>query len=155
MFSYEKNKTVTESYIGENDNFETMDVTYDYYLTQHYSAPENAIFLNGDDISEAEMMIAVFTGLRGMVSTVSAGETQAIYETIPAATTSESLTFVDTSLTNNEETVETISARYSLHEDGDNTTLTLNFETKAGFAVSGKTITMEYSPVRGGLMLTD
>lgn len=155
LFSYEKNKTVTESYIGENDNFETMDVTYDYYLTQHYSAPENAIFLYGDDVSETEMTIAVFSGLRGSVSTVSAGETKAIYETIPAATTSESLTFVDTSLTNNGETVETISARYSLHEDGDNTTLTLNFETKAGFAVSGKTITMKYSPVCGGLMLTD
>ena len=76
LFSYEKNKTVTESYIGEDNSFKKMDVTYDYYLTQHYSVPKNAIFLYGDDSSAAEKTIAVFTGLRGQVSTVSAGKTQ-------------------------------------------------------------------------------
>ena len=76
LFSYEKNKTVTESYIGEDNSFKKMDVTYDYYLTQHYSVPKNAIFLYGDDASAAEKTIAVFTGLRGQVSTVSAGKTQ-------------------------------------------------------------------------------
>ncbi|WP_294431249.1 hypothetical protein [uncultured Treponema sp.] len=162
-FSYEKNKTVTESYINDDDTYNHEDVTYDYYLTQHYSVPENAIFIYGDDASAAEKTIATFSGLRGMVSTVDANEKVTIYDTIDAATTADTLIFTavpandedDESESDTYVDIETISANYVLDENGDKTTLTITFETKTGFTVSDKTITMEYSPVTDGLMISD
>ncbi|MCR5725623.1 MAG: hypothetical protein K6G80_11110 [Treponema sp.] len=155
-FSYEKNKTVTESSISGDESYEYQDVTYDYYLTQQYTVPETAVFIYGDDDTATEKTIAAFTGLRGLVSTVSDGETQAMYETINAETTAETLTFAPVSEAYDAESdTETISASYSLHEKGDKATLTLSFETKDGFTVSGKTITLEFSPITSGLMIID
>ncbi|MCR5724455.1 MAG: hypothetical protein K6G80_05140 [Treponema sp.] len=155
-FSYEKDKTVTRSALNDDGTYEYYDVTYDYYLTQRYTAAETALFMYTTEVTEDleafSGTVAVFSGYSGSVTVVENGETTESYLADTLDTENKTLAFVVD--TGNDE-YGSITATYSLNENGDNTTLTLAYETKDGFTVSGETITLEYSSITSGLMIID
>ena len=103
---------------------------------------------------------AVFKGFTGSISFVKNGSTTESYYSESVDTSTKKMTFFEVIESDEEESVDsddalakTITATYSVNENGNATTLTLAFETKQGFTVSGKTITLDYSPVEEGLMI--
>lgn len=163
-YRYEKNKTVTKSALKEDGTYEHYNVTYDYYLTQQYTSAETSIFMYApDDVADLAQFTgnaAVFKGFTGSISFVKNGSTTESYHSESVDTSTKKMTFFEVIESDEEESADsddtlakTITATYSVNENGNATTLTLAFETKQGFTVSGKTITLEYSPVEEGLMI--
>ena len=165
-YRYEKNKTVKKSALKEDGTYEPYEVTYDYYLTQQYTSAETSIFMyTPDAAAELEQFtgnVAVFKGFSGSIFTVKNGSTTEIYHSNIVDTSTKTMTFFEVIESDDEESAEpddtlakTITATYSVIEKGNASTLTLAFETKEGFTVSGMTITLDYSPVEEGLMITE
>ena len=165
-YRYEKNKTITKSALKEDGTYEDYDVTYDYYLTQQYTSAETSIFMyTPDAAAELEQFtgnVAVFKGFSGSIFSVENGSTTEIYHSDIVDTSTKTMTFFEVIESDDEESAEpddtpvkTITATYSVIEKGNASTLTLAFETKEGFTVSGMTITLDYSPVEEGLMITE
>lgn len=165
-YRYEKNKTVTKFALKEDGTYEHYNVTYDYYLTQQYTSAETSIFMYApDDVADLAQFTgnaAVFKGFTGSISFVKNGSTTESYHSESVDTSTKKMTFFEVIESDEEESVDsddtlakTITATYRVNENGNATTLTLAFETKQGFTVSGKTITLDYSPVEEGLMITE
>ena len=140
LFSYEKNKTVTE-YLVDNDTEELIpyEVQYDYYFTPHYAAFENSNFGYSSD----DGVSAGFTGFIGVI-------------TVPDSDKPLTVTSVDfeEKYIVFDQGGPTIYADYSLNENGDDTTLNLSFRTYEGY-LSGKTISLKYVSTPFGMKLTE
>lgn len=136
LFSYEKNKTVTE-YLVDNDTEELIpyEVQYDYYFTPHYAAFENSNFSYSSD----DGISAGFTGFIGVISVPDSDKPL----TVTSVDFEEKYIVFD-------QGGPTIYADYSLNENGDNTTFNLSFRNYDGY-LSGKTLSLKYDSTPFGM----
>ncbi len=137
LFSYEKNKTVTE-YLVDNDTEELIpyEVQYDYYFTPHYAAFENSNFSYSSD----DGISAGFTGFIGVITVPDSDKPL----TVASVDFEEKYIFFD------QEGGPDIYADYSLNENGDNTTFNLSFRNYDGY-LSGKTLSLKYDSTPFGM----
>ena len=136
LFSYEKNKTVTE-YLVDNDTKELIpyEVQYDYYFTPHYAAFENSNFSYSSD----DGISAGFTGFIGVITVPDSDKPL----TVTSVDFEEKYILFD-------QGGPTIYADYSLNENGDDTTFNLSFRNYDGY-LSGKTISLKYDSTPFGM----
>ncbi|MBR4321159.1 hypothetical protein [Treponema sp.] len=140
LFSYEKNKTVTE-YLVDNDTNELIpyEVQYDYYFTPHYAALENSDFSYSSD----DGIKAIFTGFVGEIIVPDSEES---LRTLSVDFEEKYIRFGQD---------EPIAyADYTLNENGDDTTLNLSFREYDGY-LSGKTLSLKYVSTPFGMKLTE
>lgn len=169
-YTYDTNAAITESYINDDDSITEESVIYDYVLTQHYTNFETAVFLNPLAATSGATGAALFGyGYDGnlyfisdsdsseyewrMESIDTNAKTITFYEITGGSEDDESSTDDnedDENSTDNTES-DTITARYTLIENGDSSTLTLIFESAESSPVSGETITLKYYPLGIGL----
>ncbi|MBQ9281616.1 MAG: hypothetical protein IJ207_05395 [Treponema sp.] len=169
-YTYDTNAAVTESYINDDDSITEESVIYDYVLTQHYTNFETAVFLNPLAAASGAMGAVLFgygyDGNLYFISDSDSSEYEWRMESID--TNAKTITFYeitggsedDESSTDDNEDDENstddteadaITARYTLIENGDSSTLTLIFESAESSPVSGETITLKYYPLGIGL----
>lgn len=136
LFSYEKNKTVTE-YLVDNDTEELIpyEVQYDYYFTPHYAAFENSNFSYSSD----DGISAGFTGFIGVITVPDSDKPL----TVTSVDFEEKYILFDQGGPN-------IYADYSLNENGDDTTFNLSFRNYDGY-LSGKTLSLKYDSTPFGM----
>ena len=173
-YTYDANAAITESYINDNDSITEESVIYDYVLTQHYTNFETAVFLNPLAATSGAIGTVLFgygyDGNLYFISDSDSSEYEWRMESID--TNAKTITFYeitggsedDESSTDDNEDDENstddteadaITASYALIENGDDTVLTLTFESAKGSPISGQTINLKYYAVEAGLNVTE
>ena len=173
-YTYAANGTITESYINDDGIIMEKSVIYDYVLTQHYTNFETAVFLNPLAATSGAIGAALFgygyDGNMYFISDSDSSEYEWRMESID--TKAKTITFYeitggsedDESSTDDNEDDENstddteadaITAAYALSENGDDTVLTLTFESSKGSPISGQTINLKYYAVEAGLNVTE
>lgn len=162
-YTYDTNAAITESYINDDDSITEESVIYDYVLTQHYTNFETAVFLNPLAATSGAIGAALFSyGYDGNLYFKSDDGNEYEWQLTSVDTKENKITFhefissdEDTEENNIDESeAESIDATYKFIENGDNSSLTLVFETKNGSILSAETIVLNFYPIEIGLTAT-
>ena len=147
-YTYDTNAAITESYINDDDSITEESVIYDYVLTQHYTNFETAVFVN-PFVATSGAMGAVLFGYSydGNLYFKSDDGNEYEWKLTSVDTKKNKITFHE--FISSEE--ESIDATYKFIENGDNSSLTLVFETKNSSILSAETIVLNYYPIEIGL----
>ena len=171
-YTYAMNAAITESYINDDGNISEESTSYDYVLTQHYTSFETAIFINKLTAVSNGLGAALFGyGYGGnlyfivgsdeyewhMAGIDTKEKTITFYEITGGSEDDESSTDDNEDDENSTDDTEAdaITAAYALSENGDDTVLTLTFESAKGSPISGQTINLKYYAVEAGLNVTE
>ena len=163
-YTYDANAAITESYINDDDSITEESVIYDYVLTQHYTNFETAVFLNPLAATSGAIGAALFSyGYDGNLYFKSDDGNEYEWQLTGVDTKENKITFhelissdEDTEENNIDESeAESIDATYKFIENGDNSSLTLVFETKNGSILSAETIVLNFYPIEIGLTATE
>ena len=163
-YTYDTNAAITESYINDDDSITEESVIYDYVLTQHYTNFETAVFVN-PFVATSGAMGAVLFGYSydGNLYFKSDDGNEYEWKLTSVDTKKNKITFhefissdEDTDENNIDESEEeSIDATYKFIENGDNSSLTLVFETKNASILSAETIVLNFYPIEIGLTATE
>ena len=163
-YTYDTNAAITESYINDDDSITEESVIYDYVLTQHYTNFETAVFVNPFVATSGAMGAVLFGyGYDGNLYFKSDDGNEYEWKLTSVDTKKNKITFhefissdEDTDENNIEESEEeSIDATYKFIENGDNSSLTLVFETKNASILSAETIVLNFYPIEIGLTATE
>ena len=172
-YTYAMNADITESYINDDGEISKESTSYDYVLTQHYTNFETAVFLNPLAATSGAMGAVLFGyGYDGnlyfksddgneyewrMESIDTNAKTITFYEITGGSEDDESSTDDNEDDENSTDDTEAdaITAAYALSENGDDTVLTLTFESAESSPISGQTINLKYYAVEAGLNVTE
>ena len=172
-YTYAMNADITESYINDDGEISKESTSYDYVLTQHYTNFETAVFLNPLAATSGAMGAVLFSyGYDGnlyfksddgneyewrMESIDTNAKTITFYEITGGSEDDESSTDDNEDDENSTDDTEAdaITAAYALSENGDDTVLTLTFESAESSPISGQTINLKYYAVEAGLNVTE
>ena len=161
-YTYAMNADITESYINDDGEISKESTSYDYVLTQHYTSFETAIFINTLAAVPNGLGAALFgCGYGGNLYFI-VGSDEYEWHMAGIDTKEKTITFYEiTSGSEDDENstddteADTITAAYALSENGDDTVLTLTFESAKGSPISGQTINLKYYAVEAGLNVTE
>ena len=163
-YTYDTNAAITESYINDDDSITEESVIYDYVLTQHYTNFETAVFVNPFAATSGAMGAVLFGyGYDGNLYFKSVDGNEYEWQLTSVDTKENKITFhefissdEDTDENNIDESEEeSIDATYKFIENGDNSSLTLVFETKNSSILSAETIVLNFYPIKIGLTATE
>ena len=163
-YTYDTNAAITESYINDDDSITEESVIYDYVLTQHYTNFETAVFVNPFVATSGAMGAVLFGyGYDGNLYFKSDDGNEYEWQLTSVDTKKNKITFhefissdEDTDENNIDESEEeSIDATYKFIENGDNSSLTLVFETKNSSILSAETIVLNFYPIEIGLTATE
>ena len=151
-YTYDTNAAITESYINDDDSITEESVIYDYVLTQHYTNFETAVFVNPFAATSGAMGAVLFGyGYDGNLYFKSDDGNEYEWKLTSVDTKKNKITFHE--FISSEE--ESIDATYKFIENGDNSSLTLVFETKNSSILSAETIVLNFYPIEIGLTATE
>ena len=163
-YTYDTNAAITESYINDDDSITEESVIYDYVLTQHYTNFETAVFVNPFAATSGAMGAVLFGySYDGNLYFKSDDGNEYEWKLTSVDTKKNKITFhefissdEDTDENNIDESEEeSIDATYKFIENGDNSSLTLVFETKNSSILSAETIVLNFYPIEIGLTATE
>ena len=151
-YTYDTNAAITESYINDDDSITEESVIYDYVLTQHYTNFETAVFVN-PFVATSGAMGAVLFGYSydGNLYFKSDDGNEYEWKLTSVDTKKNKITFHEF-ISSDEESID---ATYKFIENGDNSSLTLVFETKNSSILSAETIVLNFYPIEIGLTATE
>ena len=159
-YTYDTNAAITESYINDDDSITEESVIYDYVLTQHYTNFETAVFVNPFAATSGAMGAVLFGyGYDGNLYFKSVDGNEYEWQLTSVDTKENKITFhefissAEDNIDESEE--ESIDATYKFIENGDNSSLTLVFETKNSSILSAETIVLNFYPIKIGLTATE
>ena len=151
-YTYDTNAAITESYINDDDSITEESVIYDYVLTQHYTNFETAVFVNPFAATSGAMGAVLFGySYDGNLYFKSDDGNEYEWKLTSVDTKKNKITFHE--FISSEE--ESIDATYKFIENGDNSSLTLVFETKNSSILSAETIVLNFYPIEIGLTATE
>ena len=161
-YTYAMNADITESYINDDGEISKESTSYDYVLTQHYTSFETAIFINTLAAVPNGLGAALFgCGYGGNLYFI-VGSDEYEWHMAGIDTKEKTITFYeimggseDDENSTDDTEADTITAAYALSENGDDTVLTLTFESAKGSPISGQTINLKYYAVEAGLNVTE
>ena len=163
-YTYAMNADITESYINDDGEISKESTSYDYVLTQHYTNFETAVFLNPLAATSGAMGAVLFGyGYDGNMYFISdSDESEYEWRMESIDTNAKTITFYeitggseDDENSTDDTEADAITAAYALSENGDDTVLTLTFESAKGSPISGQTINLKYYAVEAGLNVTE
>ena len=159
-YTYDTNAAITESYINDDDSITEESVIYDYVLTQHYTNFETAVFVNPFAATSGAMGAVLFGySYDGNLYFKSDDGNEYEWKLTSVDTKKNKITFhefissAEDNIDESEE--ESIDATYKFIENGDNSSLTLVFETKNSSILSAETIVLNFYPIEIGLTATE
>ena len=151
-YTYDTNAAITESYINDDDSITEESVIYDYVLTRHYTNFETAVFVNPLAATSGAMGAVLFGyGYDGNLYFKSDDGNEYEWQLTSVDTKKNKITFHEF-ISSDEESID---ATYKFIENGDNSSLTLVFETKNASILSAETIVLNFYPIEIGLTATE
>ena len=168
-FTYETHKSVDESLMGDESPEQKKEQTYDLFLTQHYTSMRNSSFVNVDMLDETFFMSYLDMTSGGIKAFVDNGDTTGyVYNLVSIDSKAKTMAFeqynivgeTDFEEVDDDDTIYagSITANYTLEENGDNSKIVLSFGKgknadgkESNLYISGKTLTFEFGNTTLGL----